>query len=214
MRSILLVLVTGCLVQPPLPPTRPATNMVVTRPVDGIEVLLVPSAVSGWTITIRNQRDEGVNVVWDESSFVASDEISRGRLLRGETRLMDSAKTQPASPLAPRSTLQEFVIPEQLAGVTAHVEPISEAPSDPDACATKRRACKGDSAMCMREHQECMSPTSHPTHRSLAPPAVTRGVGRMVVALDGKRGPEIWEAAISFDGSPLPRIAPVAKQSD
>lgn len=94
-------------------PPRPSGLEVVTA-LDGIEVAVVPSGSAAWTLAIRNARSTAVSVVWDESTYVASGETF-GRLIRGETRKIDTAKQQPASPIAPNTMLREWVVPEKFA---------------------------------------------------------------------------------------------------
>ena len=85
------------------------------RAVEGVAVTVAPNGVSGWIIGVENRRDDQVLVLWDESSFVADDGISRGRLVRGQTIRIDLGRTQPASPVAPGARIIEFVVPEAIA---------------------------------------------------------------------------------------------------
>jgi hypothetical protein len=80
--------------------------------VDGLEVTARPSGNVGYTICVTNRTRETVKLLWDESSYVASDGRSLGRLIRGQTRQMDTAKAQPPSPIAPGATFEEWCVPE------------------------------------------------------------------------------------------------------
>jgi hypothetical protein len=53
-----------------------------------------------------------LSLVWDESSFVAGDGQSWGRLVPGGTRMIDVEKAHPSAPLAPHATVTERVVPE------------------------------------------------------------------------------------------------------
>lgn len=96
-------------------PARPGGLNVVAA-LDGITISVEPSGSAAWNLRIRNGRATAVSVVWDESSYVADGE-SFGRLIRGETRKIDTGKQQPASPIAPNTMLKEWVIPEKFAPI-------------------------------------------------------------------------------------------------
>jgi len=85
--------------------------------VDRVEVGVVAAdAAAGWNITVQNNRDTAIRLLWDESTYVTSTGESAGRLLRGNTRVMNSDREQPASPIPPHAQLRELAIPE------SHVE--------------------------------------------------------------------------------------------
>jgi len=79
-------------------------------PVAGIVASATPVGTTGWRVVVRNDSDENIQLIWDESSFVTPDGESGGRLVRGETRKIDTDKAQPPSPIAPHSTLREIVL--------------------------------------------------------------------------------------------------------
>lgn len=111
----------GCTAEPanadgnavrPVPPAERHHRMVEQTGVDGIRVLAEPSGAASWTLTVMNESDAPLTVLFDESSFVTSSGNSWGRLIRGETRKMNSAQAQPPIPVAPRARLSGFVVPE------------------------------------------------------------------------------------------------------
>lgn len=82
--------------------------------VDGVYIAATPSGAAGWTLTVTNNTPAVMTVHWDESTFVASTSEGAGRLIRGETRKIDSANQQPATPVAPGSTLRQSVVVEKM----------------------------------------------------------------------------------------------------
>lgn len=95
---------------------RPSRLDVVAA-VDGISVSLRPVGYRAWELRIANTRQAGVLVAWDESSYVVDGE-SWGRLIRGETRKIDTANMQPASPVAAGAMLRQIVFPERFTETT------------------------------------------------------------------------------------------------
>ena len=100
--------------QPSLPSLVRSDTVDTATAVDGVEVHATPFGATGWTLRISNDTDGPVSVVWDESSGVASNGDSLGRLLRGETRKIDEANAQPPSPIAPHATLTQEILIEKL----------------------------------------------------------------------------------------------------
>jgi hypothetical protein len=98
---------------------RPVRSEVVTvkAPVKGIAMTLEPSGDAGWRLTARNEADVAASIVWDESSFVAGNQESWGRLVPGVTKLVDLDRAHPATRLAPRATLTEVIVPEKAAEI-------------------------------------------------------------------------------------------------
>lgn len=82
--------------------------------VDGVSVQARQAGAAGWELAIKNETTSPVLMVWDESSFVMSNSQSAGRLLRGETRKIDSGKAQPPTPIPPGVVLSQYVIAEKL----------------------------------------------------------------------------------------------------
>src|ERR1700733_4828301 len=103
-----VVLLVGC--RQPIPP-RPQQLAVIRAPSD-ITVDIAPNGAVAWVVTAHNNRDDTVKLLWDESSFVDSNGRSYGRLIRGQTRVMDQTRPQMPSVMAPPATIQEFVVPE------------------------------------------------------------------------------------------------------
>ncbi len=70
------------------------------------------SGFAGWKITIKNDSDEMLSLVWDESSFVACDGSAWGRLISDDTRRIDLENAHPPSPIPPHSTVTAIAFPE------------------------------------------------------------------------------------------------------
>ena len=97
---------------PRTPPAEPAPRfdrVVETKAIDDVTVSVVPSSLA-WEVHISNSTENTISVLWDESTFVMSTGQSMGRLIRGETRRIDSGKTQPPSPIATHAVLVENVL--------------------------------------------------------------------------------------------------------
>lgn len=103
---------------PKLVPATPApqrTETVSTETaVEGLTINALPIGAAAWRIVVENNTDAPVSVLWDESSFVASNGDSGGRLIRGETRRMDVAKAQPPTPVAAHARVSETILVEKL----------------------------------------------------------------------------------------------------
>lgn len=95
----------------PLPP-RPQHKMTMVRDVPGVRVIVAPAEVSAWIVSVENNRDAPVSLVWDESTFVDSKHRSYGRLLRGQTRIQDVTKPQMNSPIAAGAFISEWCVGE------------------------------------------------------------------------------------------------------
>jgi hypothetical protein len=88
----------------PAPPTQPVAEPNVARldthvaevvhPVDGITVDARPITFVGWTIAVHNDSDAMVRVVWSESSFVGTNNVSYGQLVESA----DGVHTRPLPP--------------------------------------------------------------------------------------------------------------------
>lgn len=122
------------LVKPPVQ-VKPFLREHVVKPevtLDGIEIAAVPTGATGWTIRVRNNSDEAISILWDESSFVGSSGEAT-RMLRGNVRRIDTAKSQPNSPVPTnaRATttvyLERFIeLEETDAEMTGRFVPVSE----------------------------------------------------------------------------------------
>lgn len=93
--------------------------------VEDMTVNAKPYGAAAWTIRISNTGDESASVLWDESSFVSSDGRAAGRLIRGETRKIDTGKTQPPEPVPPGSAAVSTVFAEKLIGLEEVEEKIA-----------------------------------------------------------------------------------------
>jgi hypothetical protein len=124
LRVGLLLVVVACYQFPTVPPSRrwtPRTETYeVTQQAEGVTVAAAPDGNIGWELSIRNDTDESLTVAWDESSFVAGDGRSLGRLVPGTTRRMDLRAPHPAEPLPPHATVSAVVIPLDAAEEYAH----------------------------------------------------------------------------------------------
>jgi hypothetical protein len=87
------------------------------KTIDSVKIDVTPTGAIAWTLSISNESEDPASIVWDESTFVMPTGEASGRLIRGETRKLDTGNAQPASPLPPRSKVVETVLPEQLIGV-------------------------------------------------------------------------------------------------
>jgi len=85
------------------------------KPIEGITVDLAPETDIAWTVTVTNQTDDVVSIVWDRSAFVGSSGRSWGRLVPGETRRMDVSAPHPPTPVVPHATAHELAVPMELA---------------------------------------------------------------------------------------------------
>lgn len=116
----------GSIAQPKAPGTKrgPSVETVdATTPIAGMTITLEADGTAGWKLTARNDTDDMLSLVWDESSFVTGDGKSWGRLVPGVTRMLDVEKSHPAAPLAPHSSVTELVIPQVM---VAYNEPLFE----------------------------------------------------------------------------------------
>jgi hypothetical protein len=96
------------------PPPRHPTRLLETKKVNGIMVAIVTDGPTGWDVSVHNDRDDPVHLLWDESSYVDGDGRSYGRLLRGQTRITDATRPQMPSVIAPHALITEFCIPESM----------------------------------------------------------------------------------------------------
>jgi hypothetical protein len=90
-----------------------STETVAGRsPIAGLTVSVEAQGEAPWKLTISNHTDGMLTIVWDESTFVAGDGKSWGRLVPSNTRLLDIEKPHAPSPLAPHAVLDEVVVAE------------------------------------------------------------------------------------------------------
>lgn len=92
------------------------------RGIDGLRVTIAPLGAAGWSLRIENDSSDALSVLWDESSFVTSDGKVAGRLIRGETRAMDTGKPQPPEPLPSGAAVVSRVFAEKLIGAEQGAE--------------------------------------------------------------------------------------------
>lgn len=97
-------------------PMPPRTETVAPEAeIEGLIVKAVPAGAAAWRVTVQNETNDPVSLLWDESSFVTASGDSGGRLIRGETRRIDSAKAQPPTPVPAHARASEIVLIEKLA---------------------------------------------------------------------------------------------------
>lgn len=113
MRQMLIATAAVAVLACNIPPPRSDRGYEV-RGVEGIEIAVSGEGLrkAGWQIAVKNTRDESVRLVWDESSYVTVDGISAGRMLNGETRVINSDQAQPATPIPPGSTVVVYGVPQ------------------------------------------------------------------------------------------------------
>ena len=97
-----------------VPPLERKQIVTTTAPATDFDVEAVPAGAAGWTVRVTSKVDGVASIIWDESTFVTSDGQSAGRLIMGQTRKLDAAKSQPNTPLAPRSNTTQVVLVEKL----------------------------------------------------------------------------------------------------
>jgi hypothetical protein len=105
-----VVALAGCI--PPRSPALQQATVTVDRPIDGVAIAVTTTDWLVWRLTVENRTDDAMAIVWDESSFIAGNGRSWGRIVPGSTRRIDVSKPHPPAPLPPRSTLTETVIAE------------------------------------------------------------------------------------------------------
>jgi hypothetical protein len=115
MRRVVVLLAVGCALKPPPRPQQPYP---LQSPA-GIEVSVEPDGFTAWTVRAKNTRDTSVKLLWDESTFVDGNGRGYGRLIRGHTRVIDDAKSQTATVIAPNSYILEWFVPENLKDIKA-----------------------------------------------------------------------------------------------
>lgn len=89
----------------------------VETAVPGLTVQTEAAGFTAWKLTAKNDSNDSMSILWDESSFVAGDGTSWRRLIPGNIRRMDLEKPHAPTPLAPHSTLIETVYSEFTANI-------------------------------------------------------------------------------------------------
>jgi hypothetical protein len=79
-----------------LPALVRAEHLEQATAVDGIELAGAPAGAAGWQLTIRNNTDEPIEFVVDDSTFAHPDGTVVSRLIRGESKGLDGFQPQPA----------------------------------------------------------------------------------------------------------------------
>jgi hypothetical protein len=230
MSRVLVLLMIGCATtKVPLPPKRPPMKMAVLRSVEGINVEIDSNGYTAFRIALENSRSETLSIVWDQSSFVAYDRRSLGRLVRGKTRMLDAARAQPNTPVPAGSFVVEVAIPEALLDFEPRLVEVDHqgkrlddgppvtAEQNPQ-CGRERAMCYArsprDSTACERAYEQCSSSGSDqkaPSSQVIdgdAPRELTTGIGRLLLVIRNQNHEATWEAAISFDGTKLPGPQP------
>jgi hypothetical protein len=103
----------------PVPVIERAESVEEEAPVEGLRIRGVPYGATGWKVQVLNDTDQPISIVWDESSFVASNGVSAGRIVSGNTRRIDIGRSQPPAPLAPGAATTEILFAEKLYEVEA-----------------------------------------------------------------------------------------------
>jgi hypothetical protein len=103
---------------PPDPPSKRGPSMetvTVQAAIPGVVIHVAADGAAGWKLTVRNDTDDNVQLLWDESSFVSGAGASLGRIVPGNTRRGDVAHQHPPTPIAVHSSFTEHGVPEQIA---------------------------------------------------------------------------------------------------
>lgn len=100
----------------PMPPIERREAIVEERSIAEISVEIQPVGAAAWSVTVGNEGDDTISVLWDESTVVLANGNSVGRMIRGETRRVDTAKTQAPSPVPPHARNTEEILAEKIVG--------------------------------------------------------------------------------------------------
>lgn len=106
--------------QPKIPDSKRGPSVEsyeVRQPVAGLTIGLEATGLAAWKLTARNDTDDPMQLVWDESSFVTGSGKSWGRLIAGTTRRGDVEKAHPPAPIAPHARMSETAIPESTTAI-------------------------------------------------------------------------------------------------
>ncbi|QOI99101.1 MAG: hypothetical protein HRU70_00790 [Phycisphaeraceae bacterium] len=87
------------------------TTVTPVKTVPGLDVVVTDAGGQFWQVAVTNQTGEIVNLVWDESLYVATNGES-DRIIRGKTRRIHAGQAQPVSPIAPGASLREVFVRE------------------------------------------------------------------------------------------------------
>ncbi len=91
------------------------TEITSTAAVPGLEVAIEDAGGMAWQVVAKNQSGQPAKLLWDDSAYVYTTGES-SRLVRGKTRVIDSGRSQPPSPIPAGATLREFFLDEDAAG--------------------------------------------------------------------------------------------------
>jgi hypothetical protein len=94
---------------PASPPGVPPPRIHETSALRHIPVTVVADSVAGLYVTVRNQRDEVVKLLWDDSTCTGPNGRTLGRLIKKGIGLIGP---QAATPIVPGATLVETCLPE------------------------------------------------------------------------------------------------------
>jgi len=99
---------------------------------DNIEVNVEHSSGALYELKVHNNSDKQIQLLWDESTYVST-KGNASRLIRGQTRRIHSGQSQPAAPIPPKASLNEFFVPESFASTDypVWVNPQPGNPSNP-----------------------------------------------------------------------------------
>jgi hypothetical protein len=90
-------------------PGVPPPRIHETSALRHIPVTVVADSVAGLYVTVRNQRDEVVKLLWDDSTCTGPNGRTLGRLIK---KGIGVAGPQAATPIVPGATLVESCVPE------------------------------------------------------------------------------------------------------
>ena len=107
--------------------------------IDGVDISAEPVGLTGWEVSVKNATAGTIAVVWDESTFVTGARKAGGRLIRGTTKRIDTAKAQPPTPVPASAELTESVFPELLVRYEEFEEKLTDREWPPQALAKGRR---------------------------------------------------------------------------
>ncbi|MDX2089881.1 MAG: hypothetical protein SFX73_18640 [Kofleriaceae bacterium] len=180
----------------PVPLLERGESFEAEAPVEGILVTGVPYGATGWQLHIVNDSDQPISIVWDESSFVTAQGVSAGRIITGSTRRIDSAKSQPPAPLAPRASVHEVVFAEKLYARDIEEREIAEAAA---------------------QHGGISPETARVTQRARADAASSIIGGKLYLTIQTAAGKQAWRGVVRGErvaAVALPMAAPSNPRND
>jgi hypothetical protein len=86
-----------------------------SKGIAGVLVSVEPTGNVGYTVTVKNETDAPIKIVWDDSNYVMLAGAALGRMIRGATQRGHVDAAQPASTVPPGAIVSEFAVPEKMA---------------------------------------------------------------------------------------------------